>query len=214
MTEGPITEGLRERKKRRTRQTLSETAIALFLEHGFDRVSVADVAAAAEVSKPTLFRYFPSKEDLVLHRIADHQGEAAQVVRERAPDQPAVAALRAHFHAGLDNWEPVTGLCDIPAVAAFRDMLYTTPALVARLPAYTAVDEQALAEALWQTAGADELTARLAAVQIIAVQHLLARDNWRRLSGSRSREEMLREAHREADAAFGLLESGLSRQLR
>ncbi|MCZ9345440.1 TetR/AcrR family transcriptional regulator, partial [Streptomyces sp. TRM76130] len=65
--------GLRERKKRRTYQVLSDTAVRLFTERGFDAVSVAEVAAAAEVSKPTLFRYFPAKEDLVLYRIADHE---------------------------------------------------------------------------------------------------------------------------------------------
>jgi Bacterial regulatory proteins, tetR family. len=53
--------GLRERKKRLTYQAVSDAAIAMFLERGFDRVSVAEVAAAAAISKPTLFRYFPTK---------------------------------------------------------------------------------------------------------------------------------------------------------
>ena len=66
--------GLRARKKARTRDAIADAAISLFLAHGFDQVSVADIAAAAEVSKPTLFRYFTAKEDLVLHRIADHHG--------------------------------------------------------------------------------------------------------------------------------------------
>ncbi len=71
--------GLRERKKARTRQVLSDTAIGLFLERGFAGVSVAEVAAA-EVSKPTLFRSFPAKEDLALHRFADHRDEPARTV--------------------------------------------------------------------------------------------------------------------------------------
>lgn len=75
---------LRERKKRLTYQAASEAAIAMFLERGFDKVSVAEVAAAADISKPTLFRYFPAKEDLVLHRFADHEDEAARVVAARA----------------------------------------------------------------------------------------------------------------------------------
>ena len=65
--------GLRERKRQRTHDVISAAAISLFLAEGFERVSVADVAAAAEVSKPTLFKYFATKEDLVLHRIADHR---------------------------------------------------------------------------------------------------------------------------------------------
>ncbi|MFF1797728.1 TetR/AcrR family transcriptional regulator, partial [Kitasatospora sp. NPDC058263] len=75
--------GLRTLKKQRTRQAIAEAAIALFLARGFDQVSVAEIAAAAEVSKPTLFRYFGSKEELVLHRFADHLGEAGRVVRAR-----------------------------------------------------------------------------------------------------------------------------------
>src|SRR5262249_57163897 len=81
---GPIEpKGLRARKKARTHDTIADAAISLFLAHGFDQVSINDIAAAAEVSKPTLFRYFPTKEDLVLHRFADHQGEAARVVSDR-----------------------------------------------------------------------------------------------------------------------------------
>lgn len=71
--------GLRERKRQRMFRTLSDIAVELFLEKGFDAVSVAEVAAAAEVSKPTLFRYFPAKEDLVLHRIADHEDRKSVV---------------------------------------------------------------------------------------------------------------------------------------
>src|SRR5262249_10990547 len=57
--------GLRERKKQRTRQLLSETARRLFSERGFEQVSIAEIAREAEVSEQTVFNYFPSKEDLV-----------------------------------------------------------------------------------------------------------------------------------------------------
>ncbi|MEU7132567.1 TetR family transcriptional regulator [Streptomyces sp. NPDC046261] len=213
MNEETETTGLRERKKQRTRQALSDAAIALFLERGFDQVSVAEVAAAAEVSKPTLFRYFPAKEDLALHRIADHQGEAARVVRGRAAGQAPLAALRAHFHARLDARDPITGLCDVPAVLAFRDMLYSTPSLQARLGRYADEDERALAEALAETDGTNGVTARLAAAQIIAVHHVLARDNWLRLtSGGSLTDDVLRAAHADAGRAFDLLGAGLSAQ--
>ena len=121
--------GLRERKKQRMYQDVSDIAVRLFLERGFDAVSVAEVAAAAGISKPTLFRYFPAKEDLVLHRIADHETEAARVV-DGAADP--VDALRRHFLAGLERRDPVTGLNDHPAVLAFHTLLYGTPSLVAR----------------------------------------------------------------------------------
>ena len=62
------TEGLRERKKRQTHEAIAEAAMALFVEHGFDAVTVADVARAADVSEKTVFNYFPAKEDLVALR--------------------------------------------------------------------------------------------------------------------------------------------------
>jgi AcrR family transcriptional regulator len=177
---------LRERKRQRTHDALSSTAIAMFLDRGFDQVSVADVAGAAEVSKPTLFRYFRSKEDLVLHRFADHEGEAARVVRRRTAGEPALAVLRDHFLDGLDRRDPVTGLNDHPEVLAFHHMVFTTPSLSARLNEYTLRDEEALAGALAETAGCDALGARLAAAQIIVVQRVLARENWRRLTAGES----------------------------
>ena len=59
-------EGLRERKKRQTRDAIAAAALALFLERGFDAVTVADVARAADVSEKTVFNHFPTKEDLRL----------------------------------------------------------------------------------------------------------------------------------------------------
>lgn len=149
---------LRERKKQRTYQAISDAAIALFLEQGFDQVSVAEIAAAAMVSKPTLFRYFPTKEDLALYRFADHEGEASRVVRDRAPEQSPLQALHAHFRAGLDRRDPVTGLCDDSEVLAFHRLLYGTPSLVARLYAYTTRSEEALARTLYEAAHGPEAT--------------------------------------------------------
>jgi AcrR family transcriptional regulator len=140
--------GLRERKKRRMYETVSEVAIRLFLEKGFDAVSVAEVAAAAEISKPTLFRYFPAKEDLVLHRIADHEDETARVVAGRAEGESVVGAVRARFLDGLARRDPVTGLNDNPNVLAFYRLLYGTPSLVARLYGHLERAEAALAEVL------------------------------------------------------------------
>ncbi len=174
--------GLRARRRRRTHDALSAAAITLFLERGFDDVSVAEIAAAAEVSKPTLFAYFPTKEDLVLHRILDHRGEAARVVRARAAGVAPLTAVAAHLLAGLDRREPVTGLNDHPEVLAFHALVFETPSLLGRVAQYAGQDEQALADALAEAAPqAGDLAARLAAAQIIAVQRVLARENWARL---------------------------------
>ncbi|MBD0425000.1 TetR family transcriptional regulator [Streptomyces sp. TRM S81-3] len=193
--------GLRERKRRRMFQVVSDIAIGLFVEKGFDAVSVAEVAAAAEISKPTLFRYFPAKEDLVLHRIADHEGEAARVVGEGAAP---LVALRRHFLEGLERSDPVTGLNDHPDVLAFHRLLYGTPSLVARLHTHLERSEAALAEAL----GGD-LNARLAAGQIIAVQRILAQENWRRIAAGERAADVREDAVAAAERAFALLAAGL-----
>ncbi|BCJ39973.1 TetR family transcriptional regulator [Actinoplanes ianthinogenes] len=198
--------GLRELKKRRTFDAVSAIAIGMFLEQGFDRVSVSDIAAAAEISKPTLFRYFPSKEDLVLHRIADHAGEPARVVAARAPGQSPVDALHRRFLDGLSSRDPVTGLNDVPEVLAFHDLVFSTPSLATRVHDYQVRDEESLAAAL---PAADPLTARLAAAQILAVQRVLARENWRRLSAGESADALYPAAVRAADAAFGQLRGGI-----
>ncbi|MEU7022511.1 TetR family transcriptional regulator [Streptomyces sp. NPDC046203] len=220
--------GLRERKKERTRQTLSEVAIALFLEKGFDAVSVAEVAAAAEVSKPTLFRYFPAKEDLVLHRFADHEGEPARVVAAaREAGVPPLAALRDHVLAGLERRDPVTGLNDAPQVLAFLRLLYGTPSLVARMQAFQARSEGVLAAALEgadgtggagggraagvPTGGPDgvPLRARLAAAQIVVVLRVLADDNIRRITAGEPVDTVLPGAVTATREAFRELAEGL-----
>ncbi len=195
--------GLRARKKARTRDAIADAAISLFLARGFDQVSVADIAAAAEVSKPTLFRYFTAKEDLVLHRIADHHGEAARVVRDRAPGTSALTALHRHFRSGLDRRDPVTGLNDHPEVLTFHRLVFSTPSLAGRLVQYTLDNEEALAAAL----GGD-VTARLQAAQVIAIQRVLARATWQKLVAGRTADEVYPEAVADADLAFSLLRTG------
>ncbi|MGW5735366.1 MULTISPECIES: TetR/AcrR family transcriptional regulator [Streptomyces] len=216
------TPGLRERKRQRMYQAVSDAAIALFLEKGFEKVSVAEVAAAAEISKPTLFRYFPAKEDLVLHRFADHVDEAARVVAARPARRSPLDALQRNFLDGLERQDPVTGLCDNVHVLAFHRLLYGTPSLVARLYAYQERSEAALGEALSEAAAAkpasgrptpepDPLPARLTAGQIIAVQRILALENWRRIDAGESAETVWPDAVAATNRAFGQLRSGLAR---
>jgi AcrR family transcriptional regulator len=208
--------GLRERKKRLTYRAISDAAIALFLERGFDAVSVAEVAAAADVSKPTLFRYFPTKEDLALHRFADQEDEAARVVTARPAGVAPLDALRRHFLDGLSRRDPVTGLNDEPGVCAFHRLLYGTPSLVARLHAYRGRSEHALAQVLRGAGsgtgtgtGTEELPARLAAGQIVAVQRILAEENWRRIESGEPAADVAPDALAAAELAFAQLRTGV-----
>jgi AcrR family transcriptional regulator len=196
----PASTGLRARKKARTHEAIADAAISLFLTHGFDPVSINDIAAAAEVSKPTLFRYFATKEDLVLHRFADHNGEAARVVRDREPGVSPMTALHQHFRNGLDRFEPVTGLNDHPEVVAFHRLVFGTPSLAGRLTQYLLDDEAALAGAL-----GEGIEARLRAAQVLAVQRVLARTNWQKIADGRTAREVQPEAVADADTAFAQL---------
>ncbi|WP_072482457.1 TetR/AcrR family transcriptional regulator [Amycolatopsis australiensis] len=200
--------GLRERKKQRTRAAISAAAIGLFLERGFDAVGVAEVARVADVSKRTLFAYFPTKEDLVLHRFADHETDAADVVRGRAPRQGALGALREAFLRGLDRREPVTGLCDEPAVLAVFRLVTGTPALAARLAEFSGAGEAALAAALAE-AGVPPLDAGLAAAQIAAVRRTLATANMDAVVAGVPAARRHPEAVAAAERAFHLLASGV-----
>lgn len=204
--------GLRERKRERTREAISDTAIGLFLARGFDSVTVAQIAAEAEVSKPTLFRYFPTKEDLLVHRFADHQGEAARVVRTRHPGEAPLDALHRHYRERLEQHDPVTGLCDDAEVLAFHKLVFTTPTVAARLAEFVAADVDDLAAALRDSVGAAtaDLRPRLVAAQVITVQQVLARANWATLTEGRTADQVHPQALADADTAFAALRHGVS----
>jgi AcrR family transcriptional regulator len=128
----PAAEGLRERKKRLTRQHLSDTATAMFLDRGFDAVRVADVAAACGVSEKTVFNYFPVKEALVLDRL---EATLAAVRTELA--DPALTPVQAALQILDRELRAMTGwLCSEGDPAAgrqglrlFGDLIRATPAL-------------------------------------------------------------------------------------
>ncbi|GAA1940756.1 TetR/AcrR family transcriptional regulator [Amycolatopsis minnesotensis] len=203
-------EGLRERKKRRTRETISEAAIALFLEKGFDQVPVAEVADRAEVSRRTLFTYFPKKEDLVVHRFADHETEAGRVVAARQDGVSPLRALREHFLDGLSRHDPITGLNDRPDILALYRMVGGTPALAARMQQYNVNATQALADALRDTAGSPALTAELAAPQIISVLWTLQSTNAALMRAGERADDRYPHAVEAAEHGFALLAGGLS----
>src|SRR4030095_11207763 len=92
--------GLRERKKLQTRHAIAEAAKRLFLERGFDQVSVAEVARASDVSEQTVFNYFPTKEDLVFERMDTFEHELLAAVQHRPEGE---SALRAFLRFILDR---------------------------------------------------------------------------------------------------------------
>jgi AcrR family transcriptional regulator len=108
--------GLRERKKRKTWEEISAAAMALFAERGFDAVTVAEIARAADVSEKTVFNYFPAKEDLVAHRGVELTKALIDAVREQAPGVSVVTPFRRMTDALLDavEREPVEAIVAVP----------------------------------------------------------------------------------------------------
>ncbi|MCM3886037.1 TetR/AcrR family transcriptional regulator [Frankia sp. R82] len=94
-------EGLRERKKRRTRQAIIEVAHELFTEKGFEATTVEEIAAGADVSVRTLFRYFTSKEAIALAPLEEMGDLTVAALRRRPVDEPPLLALR---NAALSAW--------------------------------------------------------------------------------------------------------------
>lgn len=95
MTTLDPTPGLRDRKKARTRDAIAEAAIALFLERGVDATTVEDIAAAADVSPRTFFRYFASKDDVVFDAFGEQIDRLLGLLHARPADEPVFTSLRA-----------------------------------------------------------------------------------------------------------------------
>jgi AcrR family transcriptional regulator len=89
--------GLRERKKAKTRAAIQQHALRLFQEHGYDATTVEQIAEAAEISPSTFFRYFPTKEDVVLYDDLDPLLFAA--FEAQAPELSPIQAMRGAMHA-------------------------------------------------------------------------------------------------------------------
>jgi AcrR family transcriptional regulator len=119
--------GLREEKKRATRETIAAAAMRLFQEHGYDAVTVADVAKAANVSEKTVFNYFSAKEDLVFHRGAELRDALLESVRNLPPGATLVEPFRRLTREMLDRIEdgPPESVTAVPRLvqtsAALRD---------------------------------------------------------------------------------------------
>jgi AcrR family transcriptional regulator len=123
-------EGLRERKKRFTRQRISDVATTLFVTRGFDRVRVSEIADFVGVSEKTVYNYFPTKESMVFD-FADEAIERLTVaLRTRAPgESPARAVVRA-LREDLDRFTVVNDDVDPEQfLPRFAEMINRTPSL-------------------------------------------------------------------------------------
>ncbi|MFF1742808.1 TetR/AcrR family transcriptional regulator [Streptomyces mirabilis] len=201
--------GLRERKKQQTRTALADTAMALFVARGFDRVTVAEVAQAAGVSVNTVFNYFPAKEDLFFDQQADVEAHLAEVVRNRAAGTSAVGAVHASLLAALERDEPTLGLSS--EAKTFWQVVADSPALQARGREIAERSEAALAAVLAEETGThlDDPMPKLVAGAIAGAYQATTAEIRRRVIAGEHAESIRRIVTAAARRAFDLLQSGL-----
>ena len=193
--------GLRERKRRRTFKVIHDAALRLFEERGYGAVTVADIAEAAEVSRATVFAYYPAKEDIVAGdaRFAI-EGLEAQLAR---PDVPVVESMREWLRTLVGWMEPDIVLQrrlaeEVPAVAAARSRLRRDI-------------EAVIATALTREMGsADPLVPRLVAGSLASALSVVEQEAAARMEhGDRALDED--EVDALFDTAVAFAEGGLER---
>jgi AcrR family transcriptional regulator len=179
--------GLRERKKRRTRQHIADTAARLFGERGYEHVAVVDVAEAAEVSEQTVYNYFPTKQDLVFDLEEDLSDRLTDLIRTRPAGVSPAAAIREEALAFVE------GIKAVPPDQARGglDYLAAISPTVRRL-SLEVTDRLADAMAIAITETSDGLTPQLSKVQGVAlawiIQTITDESGRRRVAGQGSQQ--------------------------
>jgi AcrR family transcriptional regulator len=199
--------GLRERKKAQSRLAISNVATKMFIERGFDAVTVAEVAAAADVSVATVFNYFETKEELFF----DREGEVIEAQRRailgRKAGETITSVLRREFLAAIDAGVPPL----MAQGATFLRTIEGSAALRARLRLGFEKAEALLAETLAEEteASAGDPTPQIVAAMLVAIQRTLMEGAGAAALRGDAVAPTKRRLRRICDRAFVLLEGGL-----
>jgi len=207
MLEAP-SEGLRARKKRAAREAIAATARRLFAERGYDTVTVAEVAAAAEVSEKTVFNHFATKEDLAFAGREEGIAQFVAAIAERAPGSAFLDVFRAMTHTVLDVFV-AGGDEDLLAVAK---IIRGSRTLQERLTVGWESGAAAITAVIAETSGADDddllpaIVARTLwfthrSIFLAALNGLLAEED---------REQLAARLRVAADQAYDQLAGGLA----
>jgi AcrR family transcriptional regulator len=201
-------EGLRASKKRRTREAIAAAAMRLFRERGFDAVTVAEVAAAADVSEKTVFNYFAAKEDLVFERGEERRAALMEAIRGRPAGTSIVEPFRQATLAFLDHVErdPVETTVTVPSLVmasqTLRDRLFVGWEREAEQFAPVIAAETGAAE--------DDLVARVVARSLAWTNRLVFRAAVTRLIEGDDKRAVAADLRVEAARAYDQLETGLA----
>jgi AcrR family transcriptional regulator len=164
-------QGLRERKKRATRDAIAATARRLFAERGFDAVTVAEIAAAADVAEKTVFNHFATKEELVF---AGGEARLAQLQADIAKRPPGTSVLDV-FRASSEAMLATVAAGETEDNLVVPRIVRDSPALQERLAVGWEREAEALAAAIAEATGADAddlvpaVVARMLAWTLIAI---------------------------------------------
>lgn len=181
----------------------------MFAERGFDAVSVASVARAADVSEVTVFNYFPTKEDLFFGGMAFFEEELLDAVRRRDRGESVLAAFRRTV---LDAADRVTSRQAGDAIARGAKVIGASPSLLAREREIVERYTRQLAELLAAETGAakDDVEPLGAAGALMAVHGALVDYRRKRVLAGERATRLSRNYRSQAVAAFARLEMGLA----
>ncbi|MHB1209373.1 MAG: TetR/AcrR family transcriptional regulator [Acidimicrobiales bacterium] len=207
-------EGLRERKKRLTRQLISDTATLLFLERGFDEVKITEVAAACGVSEKTIYNYFPTKESLVLDQEEDMREEIARGLGPsagRTSPVDAITSIIAERLHQLVSYSRQAGFANMAMIRRFAEMIDTTPSLRNAQADMTERLAQVAARAMAARADVDpdDPEPQIAADALLGLWRVFFRATVKYADEGRSLEEFERAVLEDVHRAARLIDSGL-----
>jgi AcrR family transcriptional regulator len=197
-------DSLRERKKARTRASLREHALRLFREQGYQATTVEQIAAAAEVSPSTFFRYFPTKEDVVIQDDMDARLFAA--FERQPPELGTVAALRASLREVAVSFTPA----EMEQLREAFTLQLTVPEIRARILDDTSRMMHLMTEALAKRTGRapDDLAVRTFAGAMFGVMTSASLPYHQMPEGGVS-STLVADLFRRIDEALGMFEAGL-----
>jgi AcrR family transcriptional regulator len=209
MDEAALT-GLRERKKQLTRQQISAVATDLFKERGFDEVTVAEVARAANVSTKTVFNYFPRKEDLFFDRGAEAAALVGRALRNRAEGEGALRAFARLIARQAAAGHPLGRM--VAADVPFWRTVAESPTLRARVRELAQEAEIGLAALIAGEQGLaeDELWPRVQASAAVGVFRAVYGHAVARMLAGTDPDLVAAEYLRELQRAFDALELGFA----
>lgn len=183
--------GLREEKKKRTRKAISDMATKLFIERGYNNVTTAEIAERAQVSVPTLFNYFPTKESLVFDEDAEQEQQMVESVTMRKKGQAISTAL---LEAGLKHIDSIREM-ERKNFKVFMRLIEETPELNIYSKQMWMRHEKALATAIRK-----ESRRKISVIEAEAIARFVL-DSYHRSLGATNPKEALR-------ALFEILNKG------